>query len=48
LRKLRRNNAFVHRAIAARSEEVGETFQGFTVLKLRRRSVPRMQTRPIF
>jgi hypothetical protein len=34
------------RAIAARSAEVRETFQGFTFPKLRRRSVPRMQVRP--
>jgi hypothetical protein len=27
---------------------VGETFQGFTVPKLRRRSIPRMQVRPRF
>jgi hypothetical protein len=46
LTKLRRNSAFAHRVIAARSAEVGETFQGFTVPKLRRRSIPRTQVRP--
>jgi hypothetical protein len=44
--KLRIDSTFAHRAIAARSAEVGETFQGFTVPKLRRRSIPRMQARP--
>jgi hypothetical protein len=48
LTKLKRNNAFAHRAIAARSAEVKETFQGFTVLKLRRRSVPTTQATPRF
>jgi hypothetical protein len=41
LTKLRRNSAFAHRVIVARSAEVGENIQGFIVLKLRRSSVPR-------
>jgi hypothetical protein len=39
---LRTDNTFAHRAIVARSEKVWETFQGFTVPKLRRRSIQRM------
>jgi hypothetical protein len=37
--KLRRDSAFVHRAIAARSAGSQETLQGFTVPKLRRESI---------
>jgi hypothetical protein len=44
--KLRIDSTFVQRAIAARSAEIDETFQGFIVPKLRRRSIPRMQARP--